>query len=142
MCKFDFYFLYFIIHRLVIRNIFRIKKAFCNHLYKIICKILHKINLFLPLLRNWRDFFKQRNHFVQKFAVFNVEDKMLLCAVVRKSAFCVEFLHNRLCFRKFFHKNRVVAHKNGEFVDFDIDEALAMQKSIDEYMYQISKTLV
>ena len=111
MCKFDFYFLYFIIHRLVIRNIFRIKKAFCNHLYKIICKILHKINLFLPLLRNWRDFFKQRNHFVQKFAVFNVEDKMLLCAVVRKSAFRVEFLHNRLRFRKFFHKNRVVAHK-------------------------------
>ena len=38
--------------------------------------------------------------------------------------------------------NRVIAHKNGEFVDFDIDEALAMQKSIDEYMYQISKTLV
>ena len=36
---------------------------------------------------------------------------MLLCAVVRKSAFRVEFLHNRLCFRQFFHKNRVVAHK-------------------------------
>ncbi len=36
---------------------------------------------------------------------------MLLCAVVRKSAFRVEFLHNRLCFRNLFHKNRVVAHK-------------------------------
>ena len=36
---------------------------------------------------------------------------MLLCAVVRKSAFRIEFLHNRLGFRKFFHKNCVVAHK-------------------------------
>jgi 6-phosphofructokinase 1 len=34
--------------------------------------------------------------------------------------------------------NRVIAHHNGEFVDFDIDEALAMEKSIDEYQYQIS----
>ena len=40
---------------------------------------------------------------------------MLLCAVVRKSAFRVEFLHNRLCFRKFFHKNRVVAHRRTGF---------------------------
>jgi len=72
---------------------------------------LHKINLFLPLLRNCRDFFQNRNHFVQKSAVFNVEDKMLLCAVVRKSTFRIEFLHNRLCFRNLFHKNRVVAHK-------------------------------
>ena len=38
--------------------------------------------------------------------------------------------------------NRVIAHKNGEFVDFDIDEALAMKKGVDEYMYQISKSLV
>lgn len=38
--------------------------------------------------------------------------------------------------------NRVIAHKNGEFVDFDIDEALAMKKGIHEYMYQISKSLV
>ncbi len=38
--------------------------------------------------------------------------------------------------------NRVVAHKNGEFVDFDIDEALAMKKSIPDYMYQISQSLV
>ena len=72
---------------------------------------MHKINLFLPLLRNCHNFFKKRNHFVQKPAVFNVEDKMLLCAVVRKSAFRVEFLHNRLCFRNLFYKNRVVAHK-------------------------------
>ena len=34
--------------------------------------------------------------------------------------------------------NRVIAHHNGDFVDFDIDEALAMEKSIDEYQYQIS----
>jgi 6-phosphofructokinase 1 len=38
--------------------------------------------------------------------------------------------------------NRVIAYKNGEYVDFDIDEALAMQKTIPEYMYNISKTLV
>lgn len=38
--------------------------------------------------------------------------------------------------------NRVIAHKGGAFVDFDIDEALAMKKGVDEYMYQISKSLV
>ena len=27
-------------------------------------------------------------------------------------------------------------------IDFDIDEALAMKKSVDEYMYDISKSLV
>lgn len=37
--------------------------------------------------------------------------------------------------------NRVVAFKNGEFVDFDIDEALAMQKDIPQYEYEISKIL-
>ena len=37
--------------------------------------------------------------------------------------------------------NRVIAHKDGNFVDFDIDEALAMKKSVDEYMYDISKSL-
>ncbi|MBQ3030382.1 MAG: 6-phosphofructokinase, partial [Agathobacter sp.] len=31
--------------------------------------------------------------------------------------------------------NRVVAYKNGEFCDFDIDEALAMKKEIPDYMY-------
>ena len=38
--------------------------------------------------------------------------------------------------------NRVVAHKNGEFCDFDIDEALAMKKDIPDYMYYITKSLV
>ena len=38
--------------------------------------------------------------------------------------------------------NRVVAVKDGKFVDYDIDEALAMEKSVDEYMYKISKSLV
>ena len=37
--------------------------------------------------------------------------------------------------------NRVVAFKHGEFVDFDIDEALAMTKTIDEYEYQVSRIL-
>ncbi len=38
--------------------------------------------------------------------------------------------------------NRLVAYKDGKFVDYDIDEALAMTKNIPEYMYEISKSLV
>lgn len=38
--------------------------------------------------------------------------------------------------------NRLVAYKDGKFVDYDIDEALAMTKGIPEYMYEISKSLV
>lgn len=37
--------------------------------------------------------------------------------------------------------NRVVAHKDGKFVDYDIAEALAMTKDIDQYMYDLSKRL-
>ena len=37
--------------------------------------------------------------------------------------------------------NRVVGYRNGEVVDFDIQEALAMTKGIDEYMYETSKKL-
>ncbi len=37
--------------------------------------------------------------------------------------------------------NRVVAYRGGRFVDFDIEEALAMQKDIPEYEYQVSKCL-
>ena len=37
--------------------------------------------------------------------------------------------------------NRVVGYRHGDFVDDDIDEALAIQKSIPEYQYQISKNL-
>lgn len=37
--------------------------------------------------------------------------------------------------------NRVVGYRHGDFVDFDIDEALAMHKSIPEYQYEISRTL-
>ena len=37
--------------------------------------------------------------------------------------------------------NRVVAHANGGFVDYDIDEALAMQKDIDDFQYQVSIAL-
>lgn len=37
--------------------------------------------------------------------------------------------------------NRVVAYKNGEFIDYDIDEALAMTKDVDENMYEVSKLL-
>lgn len=37
--------------------------------------------------------------------------------------------------------NRVVAYKDGKFVDYDIDEALAMHKDVDEHMYEVSKLL-
>ncbi len=37
--------------------------------------------------------------------------------------------------------NRVVGYQHGEFMDFDIDEALAMQKDIPDYQYQVSKLL-
>ncbi len=36
---------------------------------------------------------------------------------------------------------RIVAYKNGEFVHYDIDEALAMKKDVDDYQVEISYTL-
>ena len=38
--------------------------------------------------------------------------------------------------------NRVVAYKHGEFLDFDIREALNMKKDIPEDQYEISKLLI
>ena len=37
--------------------------------------------------------------------------------------------------------NRVVAYKHGQFVDYDIEEALNMSKGIDEYQFEIFKKL-
>lgn len=37
--------------------------------------------------------------------------------------------------------NRVVAYKDGQFTDFDIEEALSMEKSISEYQFEMSKIL-
>lgn len=37
--------------------------------------------------------------------------------------------------------NRVMCYKGGQFVDFDVEEALVMTKEIPEYEYQISRTL-
>ena len=37
--------------------------------------------------------------------------------------------------------NRVVGYRHGEFVDFDIDEALAMQKGIPEYQWEVCRNL-
>ena len=37
--------------------------------------------------------------------------------------------------------NRVVGYKNGEYTDFDINEALAMQKNISEYQFEVSRSL-
>ena len=38
--------------------------------------------------------------------------------------------------------NRVVAYAHGEYVDYDINEALAMEKDISEYQFEVSKHLV
>ena len=38
--------------------------------------------------------------------------------------------------------NRIVGYSKGEFTDFDIVEALEMQKSIPDYYVEISKDLV
>lgn len=37
--------------------------------------------------------------------------------------------------------NRVVAYKAGKYVDYEIDDALAMKKDIDEYEFEISKRM-
>lgn len=37
--------------------------------------------------------------------------------------------------------NRVVAYQHGEFVDYDIEEGLSMQKGIDEYQFDIARLL-
>lgn len=37
--------------------------------------------------------------------------------------------------------NRIVAYRHGDFVDFDIDEALSMDKSIPEYQFEVCKNL-
>ena len=37
--------------------------------------------------------------------------------------------------------NRVVGYKNGEFMDFDIDEALAMKKEISPYMLSMAEDM-
>ena len=37
--------------------------------------------------------------------------------------------------------NRIVAFKDGRFVDYDIDEALAMKKDIDDYEFFVSSVI-
>lgn len=37
--------------------------------------------------------------------------------------------------------NRVVGYQGGKFVDFDIEEALKMEKHIDEYQYEVAQLL-
>ncbi len=37
--------------------------------------------------------------------------------------------------------NRVVGYKKGQFVDFDIEEALKMEKGIDEYQFEVAHLL-
>ncbi|MCL2051441.1 MAG: 6-phosphofructokinase [Lachnospiraceae bacterium] len=37
--------------------------------------------------------------------------------------------------------NRVISYRHGEFVDLDMTEALAMQKKINDYQFEVSKVL-
>ena len=37
--------------------------------------------------------------------------------------------------------NRVVGYQHGEFLDFDIEEALNMQKNISDYQYEVARIL-
>ena len=37
--------------------------------------------------------------------------------------------------------NRVVAYRDGKYVNYDIDEALAMQKSLPEYVVRVAKAM-
>ncbi|MCQ2540191.1 MAG: 6-phosphofructokinase [Acetatifactor sp.] len=37
--------------------------------------------------------------------------------------------------------NRVVGYRNGQFVDYDIEEALKMEKGIDEYQFEVAQLL-
>ena len=37
--------------------------------------------------------------------------------------------------------NRVVGYRHGEFVDFDINEALSMKKELPAYAYEVAKRL-
>ena len=37
--------------------------------------------------------------------------------------------------------NRVVGYRHGEFVDYDIEEALQMEKGIDDYQYEVAQLL-
>ena len=37
--------------------------------------------------------------------------------------------------------NRVIGHRNGKFIDVDIEEALQMEKHIDEYQYEVAQML-
>lgn len=37
--------------------------------------------------------------------------------------------------------NRVIGHRDGQFVDVDIEEALQMKKNIDEYQYEVAQLL-
>lgn len=38
-------------------------------------------------------------------------------------------------------KNRIIGYLKGEFRDFDMEEALAMEKQINEYQYHLRKNL-
>ena len=64
----------------------------------------------------------------------SIYDDMMLFTAFTMGALAVDLL----CEGK---TNRVVGYRHGDFVDYDIDEALAMKKEIPEYQYEISKNL-
>ncbi len=50
-------------------------------------------------------------------------------------AYAVDLLHKGAT-------KRLIAYKDGKFTDFDIDEGLAMTKTIDEYQFLVSRLMV
>ena len=69
--------------------------------------------------------------YVQRGGCPTPEDRLLAS---RMGAYAVDLLIEG-------KTKRVIAYKNGEFIDYDIEEALAMKKDIDEYHFDISKLL-
>ena len=39
------------------------------------------------------------------------------------------------------YSKRIVAYKDGMFVNFDMEEGLAMKKDVNQYMYELSMRL-
>ena len=37
--------------------------------------------------------------------------------------------------------NRVVGYQHGEFIDFDIEDALHIEKGINDYQFEVSRLL-
>ena len=61
-----------------------------------------------------------------------------ICSVEEIRPVAIVYMLDLLCQGK---SNRVVGYKNGQFVDYDIDEALAMQKCVSPYMLEVARDM-